>query len=315
MYRFTHCGIECSVHLDYVGINVSGLPFLPPDLASYLGVGRDLGAVKTHLSHASAPGCLVRWNRREECPNNAEIEIELQGQFFSTQKDLDFVFGSIFSDGGSVRIFRCDLAFDYFGPVEEFTLESFGCRHPKGKDFHYGIRKQWTGFLYGSRQRRQWSFYDKIEESKEHGHYLPEQLEDWWRYEFRLGSEYCQTNFTPEYVTELTEKDLLWGMVGIAGDGSRYRAGFFTDVLGEMKEGKLKIREQRVVTFEKALDVAVDDVLRKIQRFQERFAHLRKVPFSLLLDTFISEMLVKSGSQGLLEPPANPPESKKGACV
>lgn len=294
-----HCGISITIRLDYCTISILGLSELPSSVRSYLGAWRDCGASRHHYHSSVGPGYYCRWGVREKC-KNWPIELEMSGDFFASGKDLDFVLNEIYAAGGSVRPSRLDLCTDYYGPIDPFTLHSVRGQMPKGHDYWDG--KKWTGFKRGTLPGRVYEIYDKAwEQVEERRKKLPPGVTDWFRYEYRLGSEYLHKFFEGPS-TGLTCHDLSWLMIGWSGDSTSFRCGFFTDLHADLRAGRLPCKETVTLTFDGAFNVLCDDIFSKLNNFRKRFQHLRSVSNGELFEAVLGQVL-------------SDPSKNMGTCV
>lgn len=304
MLTFDFSGVHVTIRLDWLTLSIRGIDELPASARSYLGAWRDQGKTRHHYHSSFGPGYICRWGVREKC-KNWSIELELQGEFFSSGKDLDFLLGEIFCAGGFARPSRIDLATDYYGPVDPFQLESIRGQFPKGKTFHfspvgpllqmemgcsYSHLQKWLGFKYGKLPGRVYDVYDKAHEQVvERRKKLPAGVTDWFRYEFRLGSEYLHVAF-PDAVQDLSKHSLTWSMVGWSGDQTSFRCGFFSDLHRDLKKGRIPCKETVSLTFDGAFNVLCDDVFSKLNNFRKRFSHLRSVSNSELFQAVLAQV-------------------------
>lgn len=283
-------GVSVTIRLDYFTFSVLGLSEFPRVLQNYLGAWRDSGAFRHHYHSSSGPGYKARWGAKEKCLN-WPLELELSGDFFASGKDLDYVLNAIYRAGGFIRPSRIDLCTDYFGAVDPFELESIRGQKPKGKS--YVDEGKWLGFKRGDLPGRVYEIYDKAHEQVvERRKKLPIGVSDWFRYEFRLGSDYLKP-FFDEAFNNLYAHDFTWLMIGWSGDQTSFRCGFFSDLHHGLREGRIPAKESVTLTFDAAFDVLARDIFSKVNSFRKRFSFMGECSnedlFRGLLERIVSE--------------------------
>lgn len=287
MLSLDHNGISVTIRLDYFTFSILGLSEFPLAVRNYLGSWRDAGPFKHHYHSSTGPGYKARWGAKEKCLN-WPLELELSGEFFSMGKDLDFVLNSIYSSGGLIRPSRIDLCTDYFGPLDPFCLESIRGQKPKGND--YWDEDKWLGFQRGDLPGRVYEIYDKAHEQVvERRKKLPPGVVDWFRYEFRMGSDYLKP-FFDEAFNNLFSHDFTWLMIGWSGDQTSFRCGFFSDLHRDLRHGRIPAKETVTLTFDAAFDVLARDVFSKINNFRKRFSFMGEVSNADLFGALIERI-------------------------
>lgn len=262
--RFTVGGVKCVIHLDWLGINVYGIEQIPQETYKYLPSLKHVGQCGTHEKFYKGHGIKIKAEPRTKV-NNAPFEIELRGEYFSSDWSLDSMLRSLYEAGAYVTIHRIDYAFDFYGAVDRFEPKYLP--QYEGNLKHYETCGKWSGFRFG-KNLRAWRFYDKrIEQIYEHGAKPSDMPEEWWRAEVALRGDYAKQltdNINP---FELDLEEIAPNVL----KGTRvFSIPWLTSIMEDLKEGRISFYVVRRTTYEASYKALYNECMRKIRRFWDK---------------------------------------------